>query len=98
MDPVRVSLRVFAFAAFIGLVYCRGLSALSHVLTFLCGLLFPRVGIAIFSRVKRGTKAEDGSVSSIYGLDHGRLHLKIPPTLWMNMGYWYGAAEELVDV
>ena len=25
---------------------------------------------------------------SVYGLDHGRLHLKIPTCMWMNMGYW----------
>ncbi|KAF1832081.1 hypothetical protein BDW02DRAFT_571411 [Decorospora gaudefroyi] len=25
---------------------------------------------------------------SIYGLQHGRLHLHVPTAMWMNMGYW----------
>jgi hypothetical protein len=26
--------------------------------------------------------------ASVYGLQHGRLHLQIPTPMWMNMGYW----------
>lgn len=26
--------------------------------------------------------------ASIYGLQHGRLHLQLPTAMWMNMGYW----------
>ncbi|KAH7383384.1 hypothetical protein BKA66DRAFT_381431, partial [Pyrenochaeta sp. MPI-SDFR-AT-0127] len=25
---------------------------------------------------------------SVYGLQHGRLHLQVPTAMWMNMGYW----------
>jgi hypothetical protein len=25
---------------------------------------------------------------SLYGLQHGRLHLQVPTPMWMNMGYW----------
>ncbi|KAF2036578.1 hypothetical protein EK21DRAFT_19079, partial [Setomelanomma holmii] len=25
---------------------------------------------------------------SVYGLEHGRLHLRTPTPMWMNMGYW----------
>jgi hypothetical protein len=33
----------------------------------------------------RGSNKEK---ESIYGLEHGRLHLQVPTPMWMNMGYW----------
>ncbi|KAF2830551.1 hypothetical protein CC86DRAFT_367286 [Ophiobolus disseminans] len=33
-------------------------------------------------------KAHGGEKESMYGLQHGRLHLKLPTPMWMNMGYW----------
>jgi hypothetical protein len=60
-----------------------------YVLTFLCGLVLPRIVTGFILRVK-GTSEENNDVTStIYGLDHGRLHLEIPPAMWMNMGYWH---------
>jgi len=29
--------------------------------------------------------------ASVYGLQHGRLHLQLPTAMWMNMGYWKNA-------
>ncbi|KAF2179264.1 hypothetical protein K469DRAFT_596526 [Zopfia rhizophila CBS 207.26] len=34
-----------------------------------------------------------GGESSIYGLDHGRLNLSLPPSMWMNMGYWENTTD-----
>jgi hypothetical protein len=31
---------------------------------------------------------KSGDTSSIYGLQHGKLHLQVPTAMWMNMGYW----------
>src|ERR1700761_372739 len=32
---------------------------------------------------------DDGLRKTVYGLDHGRLNVQLPPpTMWMNMGYW----------
>ncbi|KAF1940610.1 hypothetical protein EJ02DRAFT_445388 [Clathrospora elynae] len=32
-----------------------------------------------------------GDKQSLYGLQHGRLHLQVPTAMWMNMGYWKNA-------
>lgn len=29
--------------------------------------------------------------ASVYGLQHGKLHLQVPTAMWMNMGYWKDA-------
>lgn len=34
------------------------------------------------------TKAHGGKKGSMYGLQHGRLHLQASTPMWMNMGYW----------
>jgi hypothetical protein len=36
---------------------------------------------------------------SIYGLQHGRLHLQVPTPMWMNMGYWgpAGSSKTLAE-
>jgi hypothetical protein len=36
---------------------------------------------------------------SIYGLEHGRLHLQVPTPMWMNMGYWgpAGSSKTLAE-
>ena len=31
--------------------------------------------------------------ASVYGLQHGRLHLQTPTPMWMNMGYWKVSVE-----
>ena len=34
-------------------------------------------------------RSNHGHSPDIYGLDHGRLNITLPPqTMWMNMGYW----------
>lgn len=33
-------------------------------------------------------RKSDGKRKSIYGLQHGRLHLDADVPMWMNMGYW----------
>jgi hypothetical protein len=33
-------------------------------------------------------RQSDGKKKSIYGLQHGRLHLDAQVPMWMNMGYW----------
>jgi hypothetical protein len=36
---------------------------------------------------------------SMYGLEHGRLHLQVPTAMWMNMGYWgpAGSSKTLAE-
>jgi hypothetical protein len=36
----------------------------------------------------RSWKAQDREGESMYGLEHGRLHLQVPTPMWMNMGHW----------
>jgi hypothetical protein len=34
-------------------------------------------------------RAGDGGQRSIYGLEHAKLNIEVPPrSMWMNMGYW----------
>jgi hypothetical protein len=33
-------------------------------------------------------RKSDGKKKSLYGLQHGRLHLDAQVPMWMNMGYW----------
>jgi hypothetical protein len=61
-----------------------GLSG-THVLTSLYELLFPRV---VFKVILLFNGKDGKNESVVYGLGHGRLHLKIPPPMWMNMDYW----------
>ena len=98
MAPTKVRVFLTLLPAFlVGVIYAdsrrKFLQSLlsqsgTHVITFLCGLLLPRLIIALVSGAK-GTRVKKNESSSIYGLDHGRLHLKIPPPMWMNMGYWH---------
>lgn len=34
------------------------------------------------------SRASGKEKKSMYGLEHGRLHLQVPTAMWMNMGYW----------
>ncbi|KAF2277103.1 uncharacterized protein EI97DRAFT_417137 [Westerdykella ornata] len=65
---------------------------LSHLLTFIGGILFLPASKALFARLKRWKEelgTENDAENPLYGLDHARLHLKTsPPPMWMNMGYW----------
>ncbi|KAH7083257.1 hypothetical protein BKA63DRAFT_148635 [Paraphoma chrysanthemicola] len=38
--------------------------------------------------VSKWLRARDGKQDSMYGLEHGRLHLHAPTPMWMNMGHW----------
>jgi hypothetical protein len=44
----------------------------------------------------RGSSKEK---ESMYGLEHGRLHLQVPTAMWMNMGYWgpAGSSKTLAE-
>lgn len=47
-------------------------------------------GAISFAFVKRAFRIfwGNGKNQSMYGLQHGRLHLQVPTAMWMNMGYW----------
>ncbi|KAF2841815.1 hypothetical protein M501DRAFT_997995 [Patellaria atrata CBS 101060] len=45
---------------------------------------FPILSILLKKATCRNSKKGE----AIYGLDHGRLNLDLPTTMWMNMGYW----------
>lgn len=47
-------------------------------------LSYPLIKLAFLRRLK----AADGKKESMYGLQHGRLHLQVATPMWMNMGYW----------
>jgi hypothetical protein len=44
-------------------------------------------------------RASEKEKESIYGLEHGRLHLQVPTPMWMNMGYWgpAGSSKTLAE-
>ncbi|KAF2264621.1 hypothetical protein CC78DRAFT_494731 [Lojkania enalia] len=68
-----------------------------HVLSFFYGILFIPILRLILSRlwsVEDVQGHKDGSRSSVYGLDHGRLNLDLPPSMWMNMGYWHNESGD----
>jgi hypothetical protein len=51
------------------------------------------LGLVLYSCIKWAClrlrrKARVRENESMYGLQHGRLHLQVPTPMWMNMGYW----------
>jgi hypothetical protein len=63
----------------------------SHLVVFFCGLFTPALLKFIIVRRLFRTSAngrQNNPNNSVYGLEHGRLNLKLPNTMWMNMGYW----------
>ncbi|KAF2654933.1 hypothetical protein K491DRAFT_599778 [Lophiostoma macrostomum CBS 122681] len=86
-----VSCALTAVLAKLGVTFPFRLPSISHTFTFLCGLLtvpFLKYAFTKSSRAKEDA-GNDGSRPSVYGLDHGRLHVELPLPMWMNMGYWY---------
>ncbi|RMZ84440.1 hypothetical protein DV738_g833, partial [Chaetothyriales sp. CBS 135597] len=90
---------VAAFLAVVAAVAVLSLpSALSQILDLLLNLRPAQAGSwfvlgALFWPLVKSiqsarTRSHEGD-GSIYGLDHARLNLAVPPpTMWMNMGYW----------
>lgn len=63
----------------------------SHLITFLCGLfVIPALKYLVSRTFRVGDEEteEGGTRHSVYGLQHGRLHVQLPMPMWMNMGYW----------
>lgn len=53
------------------------------------GMCFGFILCLLFKMGLRSLRnASIGKKDSVYGLQHGRLHLQIPTPMWMNMGYW----------
>jgi hypothetical protein len=43
----------------------------------------------MISLAAKNSGNKDAAIGEIYGLDHGRLNVEMPPkSMWMNMGYW----------
>ncbi|KAF2744095.1 hypothetical protein M011DRAFT_480171 [Sporormia fimetaria CBS 119925] len=62
---------------------------LLYVLGVTTGLLIPSFVKFLFPRVLNRFSRPQVDRSSIYGLDHGRLHVDVSQLpMWMNMGYW----------
>lgn len=74
--------------------------AVTHSLCLILGValvFFTRYAAKSISR-NGDTDELDGTDSAIYGLDHGRLNMALPPpTMWMNMGYWEVCPPEPFD-
>jgi hypothetical protein len=49
----------------------------------------------LFQSLRGSSKEKE----SMYGLEHGRLHLQVPTPMWMNMGYWgpTGSSKTLAE-
>ena len=62
----------------------------SRAICFCLGfLLFPFARRIQFRNTRSDAGDLKGTDHTIYGLDHGRLNIALPPpTMWMNMGYW----------
>ncbi|KAF2866950.1 hypothetical protein BDV95DRAFT_583252 [Massariosphaeria phaeospora] len=86
---LRRSAAFLAVASIAVLIYNR-LSPLGtgHLFTFLLGVLLIPVCKRFISVTPRVNGQTDTSKNYIYGLDHGKLHPKVPTPLWMNLGYW----------
>ncbi|KAF1964251.1 hypothetical protein BU23DRAFT_493279 [Bimuria novae-zelandiae CBS 107.79] len=69
----------------------------SHLLALICGVFLPAVIRRVFTRSIRANERNNADERSLYGLDHGRLHLKLPDDMWMNMGYWKGPSKTLSE-
>jgi hypothetical protein len=83
-------------------VYIYGIESNNHL--FLGYLDVPRgvmvqtgMGLLLYTLVKPfATKwRRPREKKSVYGLEHGRLHLQVPTAMWMNMGYWKGDTGNL---
>lgn len=59
----------------------------SHLLAVLCRLLLLLVLKTVVKKLVRRNDRNDAEARSVYGLEHGRLHLESVP-MRMNMGYW----------
>jgi hypothetical protein len=48
------------------------------------------MGLLLYSLIKPIITRwwRSGEKKSVYGLQHGRLHVQAPTAMWMNMGYW----------
>jgi hypothetical protein len=69
----------------------RILSLIASRAIFFClgFLLFPFARRIQFRNAQSDAGDRKGTDHTIYGLDHGRLNIALPPpTMWMNMGYW----------
>jgi hypothetical protein len=54
------------------------------------------LAVFLFQLGRLNSKANQGAQeakASVYGLQHGRLHLQTPTPMWMNMGYWKVSME-----
>jgi hypothetical protein len=61
-----------------------GVNGTRVVGVFLGALLYASFKWAVLGLFSNKSRKEE----SIYGLQHGRLHLQVPTPMWMNMGYW----------
>jgi hypothetical protein len=46
----------------------------------------------VWSKLRKRQESQEAR-ASVYGLQHGRLHLQLPTAMWMNMGYWKVSIE-----
>jgi hypothetical protein len=78
--------RLYMFLARLGLLSLVGSRAIWFCI---CFLLFRFARRIQFRSSQPVAEDHTGSDHAIYGLDHGRLNIGLPPpTMWMNMGYW----------
>jgi len=58
-----------------------------ELLVFIAAILLCVYGLVTLVQTPFSSRSE--SDHRLYGIDHGRLNLELPPpSLWMNMGYW----------
>jgi hypothetical protein len=94
----------WAFDAFVAVTisvflssYIAGTEPIHSTIPYKLGVIKNRVadiclGTLLYASIKwlllRLRESPGRKGESIYGLQHGRLHLHVPTSMWMNMGYW----------
>ncbi|KAF2493290.1 hypothetical protein BU16DRAFT_563455 [Lophium mytilinum] len=62
---------------------------LRQAAVFICGIIFIPTVRTLAPQLKKVIWHESEAIVEVYGLEHGRLNIDLPPkSMWMNMGYW----------
>ena len=77
--------------------------SIEYWMAFACGSLLGILVNPVMKRLLRrataSTGGRDTDRSSIYGLEHGILNLKLPlPSMWMNLGFWEDQVDDPKDL
>ena len=75
------------FSSLLNAIFIRSPKLSVELLVGIAATLLCIYGLLILVQIPFSSRSE--SDHRLYGIDHGRLNLELPPpSLWMNMGYW----------